>query len=157
MKDESFAAEESRADFPGERDAEVDVADRAQERVLLAQHLLILQVELDNLARVRARKRDFAGRIQAPEVGDEEALPGEELALQSPEESALHLAVHLDTVGHVHHRARLGANFVAQREGKDHRLHVITDNLVCHHLRDLQVMERRIPTLSRAHGLQSCP
>ena len=74
--------------------------------------------------------RPAAGR---PEIGDEEALSRQELALEAAEEPAVHLGVHLDLVGHEHHRARFGADLVARRQAEDDRLHVVADDLVCHH------------------------
>ena len=47
------------------------------------------------------------------EVGDEEALARQQLALQPAEKPAFHPGVHLDRVGHEHHRARFGADLVA--------------------------------------------
>src|SRR4029079_8791897 len=100
-----FAPEEAGADPLGERDAEIDRADGAEERVLLTEQLTRVQVDLNDLPWVRSREGDLAGAIEAAEVGDEEALPRQELALQPAEEPAFELRVHLDGLGHEHHRA----------------------------------------------------
>jgi hypothetical protein len=64
---------------------------------------------------------------------DEEALTGEQLPLQAAKKAPFHPRVHLDGVGHEHHRARLGTDFVARIEREDDRLHVVADDLVCDH------------------------
>ena len=73
------------------------------------------------------------GRL-APEEGEEETFPREDLALQAAENAALHARVHLDAVGHVGHRARLGAYFVTRAQREHDRLHVIADDLVADHV-----------------------
>ena len=75
----------------------------------------------------------FAPGADAAEERQEEAFAGEELALQAAEQPALHARVHLDAVGHVGHRAGLGADFVARRHGDHDRLHVVADDFVGDH------------------------
>jgi len=71
--------------------------------------------------------------VRGPEVCNEEALAREELALEAAEKPPVHLGVHFDFIGHVHHRARFGADLVARRQREDDRLHVVADDFVCHH------------------------
>ena len=110
------------------------VTDRAEERVLLAEHAgSSSRSRLDDLAGIRPGKRHLPGRAVVTEVRDEEALAREQLPLEAAEKPAFHLGVHLDAVGHVHHRAGFGAHLVARRQREDDRLHVVADDFVCHH------------------------
>ena len=54
LEDEALAAEEAGADPLGEGNAQVDVADGAEERVLLAEQLAGVQIDLDDLAGIRS-------------------------------------------------------------------------------------------------------
>ena len=80
-----------------------------------------------------APERDFAGGGGAFEERQEQALAGEQLALEAAEDPARHARVHLDAVGHVGHRAGLGADFVAGGHGHHDRLHVVADDFVSDH------------------------
>src|SRR5262249_56887341 len=117
LEDEALAAEEAGAQPLGERDAEVDVARRAEERVALAQQgLLPREGDVDDLARIRPGERNLRVGARAPEIRDEQALPGEPLARQSAEQYPLHLRVHLYPDGPEHHRAALRAASAAPPE-----------------------------------------
>ena len=66
LQDEALAAEEPGAEPLRERDAEVDVADGAEKRVALAEHLLAVQRHVDDLARIRSGERDLRARPRSP-------------------------------------------------------------------------------------------
>ena len=116
LQDEAFAAEEAGAEPLRERDAQVDVADGAEERVALAEHLLAVRAAMWMiLPGYGPANASFAPAAVAREVGDEQALAGQELPFQAAEQAALHLRLHVDRVGHVHQRARFRAHDLARR------------------------------------------
>src|SRR6185436_7206041 len=122
LEDEPFTAEEPDAELLLESDADRDALGGAEEGVLLAQHRAaeLAQVERDDAARIRRGEGDLlAPTGGVAEDGHEQRLAGEhalaglhELAHEAAA-AALRRAVaedgrHLDTVVHVHERARLG-------------------------------------------------
>ena len=72
-------------------------------------------------------------RHAGAEIGQEQALAGENLALQPAEDAAGHARVHLDAVGHERHRPRFGADLVARAHRQDDGLHVVADDFACDH------------------------
>jgi hypothetical protein len=92
-----------------------------------------LQLHRDDLPGIRTGERDTRFGRFTTEPGDEEALPHEQRALQAAEQPAVHLGIHLDALGHVHHRARFRANRVPFRQRQDDRLHVVANDFVSHH------------------------
>jgi len=57
----------------------------------------------------------------------------EQLPLQPTENAPFHPRVHLDRVGHEHHRAGFRANLIARSQREDDCLHVVADDFVCDH------------------------
>src|SRR5436190_10752760 len=132
LQDEAFAAEESRAEAFRERDREIDVADRAEERVPLREDRVAAQLDRKDLARNRIRQREPSVAAVAAEDAHEHRLAVEELAHQSLHHAALHPRLQLDAAAHVLHRSRLGVQLLAGAERDLKRLHDIAGDLVVH-------------------------
>ena len=60
-------------------------------------------------------------------------MAAQELSLEAAEESPFHLRIHLDAVGHEHHRARFGAHDISRTKCQDDGLHVIADDFMLNH------------------------
>ena len=94
LHDEAFAAEQTDADSPLERDADRDAARRAQERVLLTDQRAaqLLQIHRQDLARIGRGERDLLLAATAVgEDGHEQALTREQ-PLAGAENRAHHSA-----------------------------------------------------------------
>src|SRR4029078_2707360 len=100
LQDESFAAEEAGADLAGERDAEIEVANGAEEGGLLDRELLSRKIEGDDFPGIRTGEGHFPGAPWRAEVGNEEALPRQQLALEAAEKDSFHPRINFDSVGH---------------------------------------------------------
>src|SRR5262249_20839674 len=96
LQNEPLAAEEARADLPGKGDVQVEIADGAKKRVLLAEQLLTVEFERDDLAGIRSGERHPPGLPHGAEMCDEEALAGEQLSLEAAKKAPFHPRIHLD-------------------------------------------------------------
>ena len=92
---------------------------------------------IESTTRTSFSTRACHSRRASSRRGEEEALTGEERALEPADQAAGHPRVHLDALGHERHRARFGAHFVAGAERENDRLHVVADDFVTDHGREL--------------------
>jgi hypothetical protein len=128
-------------DLALERDANRHAAGGAQKRVLLTDQLAakLLEIHRQDLAGIWRRKRDLM--LAAPLVGEhghEQAFTGDE-PLASAEQRAHHAGpllgavaehgLHLDPLGHVHHRPGLGDRALTGIELDLDELHFAADDL----------------------------
>src|SRR4029078_8673511 len=87
LEDESLSSAEPGPEPLGKGDADVDVAQRTEERVLLTEKLLGAQLNRNDLAWIRPGKGHLARAPVGAEVGDEKALAAQELPLETAEEA----------------------------------------------------------------------
>src|SRR5581483_10823894 len=118
LEEEALAAARDAHPEPlRERALDLDVAVVAEVGVLLADDLAVELVLAD---RARERPGDPDGACADRLIaGEEEALAGEEVALQPAREPARHLAVERDVPRDEHHRAGLRGQPLARLEGDD--------------------------------------
>ena len=106
LQEEPLAsAVDAHAELLRERTLDLDLAEVAEVRVLLADDLAVELVLADRPGK-RPGEPDRSGRIRLV-MGHEEALAREQLALQPRAEPARHLHLHGDVAGDERHRLRL--------------------------------------------------
>ncbi|MCH7926262.1 MAG: aldo/keto reductase, partial [Planctomycetes bacterium] len=112
-----------------------------KKRIFLANELLaeFIEVHGDDFSGVGGGERHFLSFVpHGPECGEKERFPGDHSfsGVEKLAEESLVLAgiakngLHFDSLGHVHHRPRLGDHHLIRIERDFDKLHVIAEQLV---------------------------